>query len=74
MADLVFRIGGNEILYKERRADVEQLIGEVRTQLALEGELSYTPPSGRGVTWYEIMGIYIGTKALDAATGHVVQG
>jgi len=38
----------------------------------LDGEITYRPPTSRTVTWYEVTGIYLGAKALDAATGDVV--
>jgi hypothetical protein len=36
-----------------------------------EGQLDYRPPTGLGVTPWEVVGIYLAGKALDAATGAV---
>jgi len=69
--DITVRIGGTEILTDERRLALETLIGNLR-QLDLDGEIAYRPPTGAGVSWYEMTAIYLGAKAVDAATGHVV--
>lgn len=70
VTEITVRIGGTEILTDDRRRALEQLIDQFREE-RLDGEISYRPPTGRGVTWYEVTLIYIGMKALDAVTGEI---
>ncbi len=69
--DITVRIAGTEILNEDRRLALEALITLFREQ-DLDGEIVYRPPTGRGISLYEVTAIYIGAKAVDAATGHVV--
>lgn len=70
--DLVVRIAGTEILNDNRREAIEELIEACRED-GLDGEISYRPPTGRGISIWEITAIYLGGKLLDAATGQLMK-
>lgn len=71
-SEITVRIAGTEILHDGRREALEELINLFRED-GLDGEIAYRPPTGRGVTWWEVALIYIGMKAADAATGQVTK-
>jgi hypothetical protein len=72
MPEVTLRIGGTEALTPARLEALSVLIDELR-ELGLDGEISYRPPTGRGVTWYEVTLIYLGAKALDVVTGNAIE-
>ncbi|WP_344417140.1 hypothetical protein, partial [Streptomyces glomeratus] len=66
-----FRISGTEILHEERRRALAHLADDLQA-LGIECHVNYRPPDPgkRGVTWYEVLYIYLGTKALESLTGY----
>jgi hypothetical protein len=70
--DFTVRIGGTTRLLPERLEALEDLIEEFREE-GLDGGIAYRPPTGRGVTPWEVAAIYLAGKALDAATGAVAE-
>jgi hypothetical protein len=70
--DFTLRIGGTTRLFPERLQALEDLIDDIREE-GLDGEIAYRPPTGRGVTPWEVVGIYLAGKALDAATGAIAE-
>lgn len=70
--DFTVRIGGTTRLLPGRLEALEDLIDQFRDE-GLDGEIAYRPPTSRGVTPWEVAGIYLGGKALDAATGAVAE-
>jgi hypothetical protein len=70
--DLTVRIAGTEILNDNRREALEELIEACRED-GLDGEISYRPPTGRGISIWEVTAIYLGGKLLDAATGQLMK-
>ncbi|WP_189764815.1 hypothetical protein [Streptomyces xanthochromogenes] len=73
MPTATFRVGGTEILHEDRRRSLANLADDLQA-LSIECHLDYRPPDPgkRGVTWYEVLGIYLGTKALEGLTGYAV--
>lgn len=56
-----------------RPDDLEPLVVAIRADLSLTVDVGVVPQRGYGVTWWEALYIYLGTKALDAVTGHAFQ-
>ncbi len=53
--------------------DLEPLAIAIRGDHALAADVGVVPQRGYGVTWWEVLYIYLGTKGLDALTGHAFQ-
>jgi len=70
--DFTLRVGDTTRLSPERLEALEELIDDFRDE-GLDGEIAYRPPSHRAVTPWEVVGIYLAGKALDAATGAVAE-
>lgn len=56
-----------------RPEDLESLAIAIRGDHALTADVGVVPQRGYGVTWWEVLYIYLGTKGLDALTGHAFQ-
>ena len=56
-----------------RPEDLEPLVIAIRDDLPLTVDVRVVPQRGYGVTWWEVLYIYFGTKALDGVTGHAFQ-
>lgn len=56
-----------------RPDDLQGLVAAISADLPLTVDVGVVPQRGYGVTWWEILYIYIGTKGLDAVTGHAFQ-
>ncbi|MET8248234.1 hypothetical protein ABZV31_29825 [Streptomyces sp. NPDC005202] len=71
MPTATFRIGGTEILHEDRKRAIARLAGDLQP-LGVECHLNYRPPEPgrRGVTWFEVLYIYLGTKALESLTSY----
>jgi hypothetical protein len=65
------RIGGTFLL-APFLGDLEDLIYELREN-GNDGQITYRPPSGYGVTLYQTIMLYIELKAADAAIGDVTK-
>ncbi len=69
--EATMRIGGATRLTPDRLEDIEDLINRLR-QSYVSSELAYAPPGGAGVTWWEVLGIYVGSHVTDALIGDLV--
>jgi hypothetical protein len=56
-----------------RPEDLEPLAIAIGGDHALAADVGVVPQRGYGVTWWEVLYIYLGTKGLDALTGHAFQ-
>lgn len=54
-----------------REEDLASLIEALRKETSLSVEVGILPQRGYGVTWWEVLLIYIATKGADAVVGHV---
>ncbi|MGP4048356.1 hypothetical protein [Streptomyces sp. 2A115] len=72
MPTATFRISGTEILHEDRKRALARLADDLQS-FGVECPLNYRPPDPgrRGVTWFEVLYIYLGTKALESLTGYV---
>ena len=69
--DATLRIGATARMTPDELEELEGLVELLRGQ-DLDAEIAYRPPTGLGVTWWQVTGIWLGLSVLDAATGHVV--
>ena len=69
-AIVTVRIGGTSRL-EPFLPSLEELIDEIR-ETGNDGQITYRPPSGYGVTLYQTIMIYIGLRAADVSIGNVV--
>ncbi len=69
-AIITVRIGGTFRL-NPFLSGLEELIDEIR-EGGSDGQITYRPPTGRGITLYETIGLYIALQAADATIGGVV--
>lgn len=69
--DATLRIGPTSRLTPDELEGLESLVDLLRIE-GLDGEIAYRPPTGLGVTWWQVTGIWLGLSVADAATGHVV--
>lgn len=68
---VTIRIGGTFLL-GPFLDDLEELIYELRER-GNDGQITYRPPSGYGVTLYQTVLLYIGLRAADASIGDVTK-
>src|SRR6202158_6565220 len=59
------RIGGAESLHEKRLTSLVELVDEIR-EGGDDAEMACRPLTGRGVYWYEIIGLFIGLRAAEA--------
>ena len=64
------RIGGTFRLQPYLPA-LEELVDEIR-EYGHGGQITYRPPTGRGITLHETIMLYIGLRAADASIGNIV--
>src|SRR5437899_94482 len=69
-AMVTVRIGGTFRLQPLLPA-LEELIDEIR-EYGHDGQITYRPPTGRGITLYQTIMLYIGLRAADASIGNIV--
>jgi len=65
------KVGGAEVLSEDLSEGFRDLSAAL-AEVGITSEVDYQPPQGRGVTWYEVTLIYLGMKAADAVSGHVL--
>jgi hypothetical protein len=70
LAMVTVKIGGTFRLSPFLPA-LEELVDEIREN-GSDGQITYRPPTGRGITLYETIGLYIALRAADASIGNVV--
>jgi hypothetical protein len=66
--------GGLEFLTDQRRDDLQELLADV-TGLGYVVDLDFGPepePGKYGVTWLEVVAIYVGAKVLDGMTADAI--
>ncbi len=56
-----------------RPEELESLLGDLRAGHASSADVGVVPQRGYGVTWWEVLVIYIAMKGADAVIGHVYQ-
>lgn len=56
-----------------RPEELESLLGDLRTGHAASVDVGVVPQRGYGVTWWEVLVIYIAMKGADAVIGHGYQ-
>ena len=70
-AKVTVKIGGTEVLHDKRLQSLVELVDEIRAG-GNDAEITYRPPTGRGVYWYEIVGLFIGLRAAEASISTIV--
>lgn len=70
-AVVTIRIGGTFLL-GPFLDDLEELVYELR-ESGSDGQITYRPPSGYGVTLYQTVMLYIALRAADASIGDVTK-
>lgn len=53
--------------------DLEPLVARIRDGHAPSPDVGVLPQRGYGVTWWEVLIIYVSMKGVDAVVGHVYQ-
>lgn len=56
-----------------RPEHLRPLATKIQSAHGLRVDVAVVPLRGYGVTWWEVLLIYVGTKGADAATGHAFQ-
>src|ERR1700761_3839167 len=72
MISATFRIGGGPVILSDKYRDALTELAQDLRELQIQSELDYQPPdpNRRGLSWFEVLGIYLGGKALDAMTSY----
>jgi len=56
-----------------RPEHLRPLTAKIESDHGLRVDVAVVPQRGYGVTWWEVLLIYVGTKGADAAAGHAFQ-
>lgn len=56
-----------------RPEHLQPLAAEIEADHGLRADVAAMPQRGYGVTWWEVLLIYVGTKGADAVTWHAFQ-
>ncbi len=64
-------VAGNPLDLSEE--DLKPLVDQVSAASGLSAGVGIVPQRGYGVTWWEVVLIYVGMKGADAVTAHALQ-